>query len=491
MKPIDVLVLGAGPAGLSAAARLLERGGGRVRVRVVHLQDVLGGKAASWRDADGLVVEHGWHMMVGFYSNLFALMRRAGVDPRRAMVSMEGQSHCYEPSDGRVHTMSSEGGRLAVAARFAVYDGLPLEDRANFGRFMSEAFAIAGSGERLTRHDDVCFDTWAVEHGLRRHVTRYSIFRFLRLAYFNFPEQISAYHVLQTMKHMSTSEEAELFACRGAYTELVWNPIGAYLKRLGAVIEPRVAVTDWVYDGDRIVGLRAGDALPTGPLAPPPPPDGQGMQRMPVAPGTERVIAGFDYVLSTLPLPVVTAMNRGDERMWQSPFFRRLTNIRSAVTMSLTVVARRPVPRRFPGPLHGFPSPFNFVVDMKPYWAEQALDPGVGSVLVFGGQERGFESWTDAEIQEFTFENFAAVYGSIPELGIIKTEMHRNRQPWERLFLSEPGVEPFRPDARTPFRNLFLAGDWVRNEVGVIAMEGAVTSGMETADLLLRRAGLS
>jgi zeta-carotene desaturase len=482
MKPVDVLVLGAGPAALAAATRLLERGEGRVRVRVVHMQDAPGGKAASWRDGQGFLVEHGWHMMVGFYRNLFALMRRAGVDPARAMVSMQGQSHCYEHWDGVVHTVSSQGGRLAVAARFAGYDGLPAIDRANFARFMSEAFAVALSGERLTRHDDVCFDTWAVERGLRRHVTHYAIFRFLRLAYFNFPEQISAYHVLQTMKLMSTSEDAELFACRGAYTELVWKPIADYAARLGATFQPRVFASAWVYDGDRITGVRVADAVPTGPLAP-------AHDGLPVVPGTERTIDGFDHVLSTLPLPVFTAMNRDDARMWQSPFFRRLLDLRSAVTMALTVVTKRPVPSRFPGPLHGFPSPFNFVVDMKPYLEESARDPDVGSVLVFGGQERGFESWTDAEVLDFTLESFAPVFGRVTDLGVVKTEMHRNRCPWEQLFLSEPGVQPFRPDGRTPFRNLMLAGDWVRNAVDVVAMEGAVASGLEAADRLLATVG--
>jgi uncharacterized protein with NAD-binding domain and iron-sulfur cluster len=80
------------------------------------------------------------------------------------------------------------------------------------------------------------------------------------------------------------------------------------------------------------------------------------------------------------------------------------------------------------------------------------------------------------------------VFDHIPALGIVKTELHRNRKPWELLFISEPGVEQFRPDPITPFRNLFLAGDWVRNRVSVIAMEGAVTSGIEAAELLLERA---
>lgn len=474
-------MLGAGPAGLAAAARLLERGEGSVRVRVVHMQDAPGGKAASWRSADGAIVEHGWHMMVGFYRNLFALMRRAGIDRTSAMVSMQGQSHCFEPWDGAVHTLSSAGGRLAVAARFAAYDGLPAVDRANFARFMAEAFALALSGERLTRHDDVCFDTWAVEQGLRRHVTRYSIFRFLRLAYFNFPEQISAYHVLQTMKLMSTSDDAELFACRGAYGEAVWKPIADYVTRLGAAFQPRVFVTRWLYDGDRIAGVRVADARPTGPLAP-------AHDDLPIVSGTERTLDGFDYVLSTLPLPVFTAMNRDDARMWGSPFFRRMLDLRSAVTMALTVVTSRRVPRSFPGPLHGFASPFDFVVDMKPYDAEAARDPAVGSMLVFGGQERGFEAWTDEQIVAFTLENVAPVFGDVRTLGIVKTEMHRNRHPWEQLFLSEPGVQPFRPDPRTPFRNLFLAGDWVRNAVDVVAMEGAVACGIEAADRLLAAA---
>ena len=112
-------------------------------------------------------------------------------------------------------------------------------------------------------------------------------------------------------------------------------------------------------------------------------------------------------------------------------------------------------------------------------------------MLVFGGQEGGFETWTDAEIPKFTLESFAPAFGRIADLGIVRTELHRNREPWETLLLSEPGVQPFRPTPRTPFANLFFAGDWVRNAVDVIAMEGAVTSGMEAADLLLERAGAS
>ncbi len=490
MTPIRVLVIGGGPAGLSAATRILERGRGRVQVKLVHMARELGGKAVSVKRDDGYVDEHGWHMMVGFYANLRALMRRAGVDPTAACASMQHESHCYEASDGRVHALSSKGGRIAIAGRWLAYDGLPVAERLNFGRFMAHAYDIATSREDLTRHDDICFDTWAVERGLRRHVTRYSMFRFLRLAYFNFPEQISAYHVLATLRLMDDSDHAELFVARGGYTDLIWRPIGRYFERMGGEIVPETTATDWIYEGDRVVGLRtARSKLGPTDLAPPAAPDGG----FSIETGSETELRGFDYVLSTVPVDVLRLMNRTDQRMWGSSYFRRLANLRSVVTMNLVVVTRQPLELPFKGPLHGLPSPLNFVANMKPYWPSYTDDPSAGAVLVFGGQEQGFETWTDAQVIDFTLENFAKVpgFGDLRARGITRLELRRNRAPWERLLLSEPGVHQFRPGPRTPFANLFVAGDWVRNRISVVCMEGAVTSGLESADALLTHAGVS
>jgi hypothetical protein len=235
---------------------------------------------------------------------------------------------------------------------------------------------------------------------------------------------------------------------------------------LGAKIEKQTRVTDFVYEGDRIVGVRVE--------------------------GANETRAGFDYVLSTIPVAVLQTMNANDERMWSSPYFKRLTNIRSAVTLNLTIVTKRPLLQGFAGPIHGFPAPLGFVVNMKPYWSEYANDARAGAVLVFGGQERGFEDWSDAQIIDFTLDNFSrcADIGDIRAAGIVSAELHRNREPWQRLMIAEPGVDQFRPGPRTPFRNLFVAGDWVKNEVSVISMEGAVRSGVESADMLLERAGL-
>ena len=71
-----VLVVGGGPAGLAAAAHLLERAGSaRCRVRLATLGHHFGGKADSWRDSQGRLIDHGLHVILGWYTEMKGLLR--------------------------------------------------------------------------------------------------------------------------------------------------------------------------------------------------------------------------------------------------------------------------------------------------------------------------------------------------------------------------------------------------------------------------------
>src|SRR6188508_456999 len=74
----DVVVIGAGFAGLSAAIRLVDRGR---RVVVVEEAPRLGGRATSFADREtGERVDNGQHVLFGCYRETYRFLRRLEAD---------------------------------------------------------------------------------------------------------------------------------------------------------------------------------------------------------------------------------------------------------------------------------------------------------------------------------------------------------------------------------------------------------------------------
>ena len=76
MTSCDAVVVGAGFAGLSAAARLARDG---ARVVVLEARVRLGGRATAFPDRDtGELVDNGQHVLLGCYTGTFAFLRQIG-----------------------------------------------------------------------------------------------------------------------------------------------------------------------------------------------------------------------------------------------------------------------------------------------------------------------------------------------------------------------------------------------------------------------------
>ena len=82
LKNPDVIVIGAGFAGLSAAVRLTKRG---ARVLVLEARSRLGGRATAFPDREtGEVVDNGQHILMGCYTETFAFLRDIGAETTSA-----------------------------------------------------------------------------------------------------------------------------------------------------------------------------------------------------------------------------------------------------------------------------------------------------------------------------------------------------------------------------------------------------------------------
>ena len=74
----DVIVIGAGFAGLSAAAKLAKDG---ARVLVLEARARLGGRATAFQDREtGELVDNGQHIVLGCYDETFAFLRTIGAE---------------------------------------------------------------------------------------------------------------------------------------------------------------------------------------------------------------------------------------------------------------------------------------------------------------------------------------------------------------------------------------------------------------------------
>src|SRR6478672_7574682 len=97
MNSYDAIVVGAGFAGLSAAARLA-RGG--ARVLVVEARGRLGGRATAFPDRDtGELVDNGQHVLLGCYTETFEFLKDIGaadnvrVQPQLAVTMIDRSGH--------------------------------------------------------------------------------------------------------------------------------------------------------------------------------------------------------------------------------------------------------------------------------------------------------------------------------------------------------------------------------------------------------------
>jgi squalene-associated FAD-dependent desaturase len=141
----DVLVIGGGFAGLSAATWLAERGR---RVAVLEARPALGGRAAAFTDpATGERVDNGQHVVFGCYHETLAFLRRIGMASRVTLQS--GLTIHVIDREGRHSTLACPPlpAPLHLIAGIARWRALGWGDRA--------AAVRIGSAVRRSRPADV------------------------------------------------------------------------------------------------------------------------------------------------------------------------------------------------------------------------------------------------------------------------------------------------------------------------------------------------
>jgi isorenieratene synthase len=462
-----VVVIGAGIAGLAAAAGLAERG---VTVEVLEREKNLGGRVAGWTERidDGPLAgtevanNRGFHAFFRQYYNLRALLKRSDPDLQRLravedypLVDGEGRHDTFRglpqspPWNALVFALRSPTFRFRDLVRINAKAAAPLA-----------AVSVPDIYERLDDRDAGTFLDQINFPKAARHLA----FEVFARSFFARPERLSAAE-LAAMFHMyflGSSEGLVFDVAASNFDTALWNPLGEYLSGQGVKFHTSVSVA----------------SLSTG-----------GAKKFAVHTDDGRVIDADGVVLAVdmggLQQIVAASPGLGDES-WRQRV--------AAMEIAPPFVVQR-------------------------LWLDRPLDAGrpdflgtgglepIDNISVVSNYERQAADWARAHGGSVVEVHSYSVVDPPPFDGLREKMLARLHQLYpetaragiiaERILFKQdcplfsPGSFARRPTVDTPVPGLKLAGDGIRIDLPVALMERAATTGWSAANQLLASWGVS
>jgi 15-cis-phytoene desaturase len=449
----DVIVIGAGLAGLSAAFEFAERG---LRVLVLERDPQVGGRTSSWK-AGGMNVESGIHKFVGFYKEFEKFLKRAGLDLNDVFIYQdeieirvaEAGEKNYRPGKprraGRFGISGIHRPLMTIGGALGNSELLSWRDKWQLVRFV-----IAGTVRYLRDPlslDRLSIADYARQHGVSENVIYTVIWTFSSGLFFLSPERYSAYPFFAlTWAGIKGSFASRIAIFKGGMTDVMAAPIADAIVRRGGEVRTGVMVEKILFDDGKAVGVAAG----------------------------EQIFSAPRIVLAATIAPAKKIVKASDN----VPDDAELEKLRVLPDMSGVTV--------------------QIELD-SPALADDHVIFGANSILgTFG--EQSHTTFPDSKGRISTFltptepyidmedaEIVAAVVADLKRQGIdvqgrvINSAVVRHAS---EFFLLEPGSEEKRPYQRTSIPGLALAGDYTRQS-HICSMEGAVVSGRRAAETLI------
>jgi squalene-associated FAD-dependent desaturase len=463
VTPFDVVVIGAGFAGLSAAARCAKRGR---RVLVLEARSRLGGRATAFPDREtGELVDNGQHVLVGCYTETFAFLRDVGASDH---VSMQPQlSVTMIDRRGRRSRLTCPTwlpSPLHLLAGLFEWDALEWRDRVS-ALGMATPIKLARrelrpGAKRKAASEGETVDAWLIRNGQTARI-REMLWTPLALAALNQqPDQASAptfARVLGMMFGDDPRAAAIVLPTRPLHM-MYAEPARRYIESLGGTVRMAATAKLSLNGESRIIVAADGERW-----SPP------------------HVIAAVPWfsleeLFETVPAPLADVVNRA-KRMGSSPI----------VTVNLWF-NRRIIDE----PFIGLPGrTMQWVFDKRSASGrreESESGSAAAGKAVFGddashlslvssGAER-VVARTNEELIQMAHQELCEAMPDVRTATLLRATVVRE----PRATFSLAAGQPARPKTETGVRGLYLAGDWIDTGLpGTI--ESAVRSGHAAADL--------
>lgn len=452
----SVAIAGGGLAGLSCAKYLTDQGYTPI---VLERRDVIGGKVAAWKDADGDWYETGLHIFFGAYPNMLQLFKELDIEDR-----LQWKEHTMifnQPDSPGTYSRFDFPDLPApingVIAILRNNDMLTWAEKISFGIGLLPA--ILQGQKYVEEMDKYSFREWLQKQNVPPRVEKEVFIAMSKALNFINPEEISATVLLTALNRFLQEKNGSKMAfLDGSPTERLCQPIIDHITerggevRLNAPLKEILLNEDGTVKGFLLRGLNGAEdeiltadiyvsALPVDPLKP-------------ILPNAWKEMPFFQQLNGLEGVPVINV------HIW---FDRKLTDI------DHLLFSRSPL--------------LSVYADMSNTCREYA-NPDRSMLELVLAPAADWISKSDEEIVAATISEleklFPQHFGGDNPTKILKYHVVKTPR---SVYKATPGRQEYRPSQQTPISNFYLTGDYTMQRY-LASMEGAVLSGKLTAQAI-------
>ncbi|MDM9581828.1 15-cis-phytoene desaturase [Nostoc sp. GT001] len=451
-----VAIAGAGLAGLSCAKYLTDAGHTPI---VLERRDVLGGKVAAWKDADGDWYETGLHIFFGAYPNMLRLFKELDIEDR---LQWKEHTMIFNQPDApgtysRFDFPDLPAPINGIVAILRNNDMLTWPEKIRFGIGLLQVM-IQGQ-KYVEEMDKYSWTDWLRKHNIPERVNKEVFIAMAKSLNFIDPDEISATILLTALNRFLQEKNGSKMAfLDGSPTERLCQPIVDYITerggevRLNAPLKEILLNADGSVKGYLIRGLNGEE---------------------------DEVFTADLYVSASSVDPLKVILPAPWKEM---EFFQKLEGLEGVPVINVHLWFDRKL-TQIDHLLFSRSPLLSVYADMSNTCREYA-NPERSMLELVLAPAKDWIAKSDEEIVAATIAEleklFPDHFGGDNPATLLKSHVVKTPR---SVYKATPGRQQYRPSQTTPISNFYLSGDYTMQRY-LASMEGAVLSGKLTAQAI-------
>jgi 15-cis-phytoene desaturase len=246
-----VAIAGAGLAGLSCAKYLTDAGHTPI---LLESRDVLGGKVAAWKDADGDWYETGLHIFFGAYPNMLKLFKELDIEDRlqwkeHSMIFNQPETPGTYSRFDFPNIPAPLNGLVAILRN---NDMLTWAEKISFGIGLIPA--ILQGQKYVEEMDKYSFSDWLKKQNVPPRVEKEVFIAMSKALNFIDPHEISATILLTALnRFLQETKGSKMAFLDGSPTERLCQPMVDYITERGGEVRLNAPIREFLLNDDNTV----------------------------------------------------------------------------------------------------------------------------------------------------------------------------------------------------------------------------------------------